>query len=155
MKLKVGDPIPSVEGVTHDGVAWTSVRGRGHPLVVYFYPRDFTSGCTREACDFRDAYQDLSKAHQVEIIGISRDSVDSHARFRVEHRLPFTLVSDRDGTISKAFGVERFWGLLPFLKRVTFVADSAGVLRGIFHHEAAIARHLEDVRACLDSLRKG
>jgi peroxiredoxin Q/BCP len=155
VRLKVGDPLPSVEGKTHEGTSWKSAGSRGHPLVVYFYPRDFTSGCTREACDFRDAYQDLSKAHEVEIIGISRDSVETHARFRAEHRLPFALVSDQGGSISKAFGVERFWGLLPFVKRVTFVADSAGVLRGIFHHEAAIARHLEEVRACLDSLRKG
>lgn len=153
MKLQVGEPLPAAAGKTHEGAAWSTADGRGHPMVVYFYPRDFTSGCTKEACEFRDAYQGLTQDHRVEIVGISRDTVESHARFRAEHRLPFTLVSDVDGSIAKAFGVERFWGLLPLLKRVTFVADAGGVIRGIFHHEMAIARHLADVRACLQTVK--
>jgi len=90
--------------------------------------------------------------HGVEIAGVSRDSVESHERFRAEHRLPFPLISDADGAISRLFGVARFWGLIPHLKRVTFVVDAAGVIRGTFHHEVAIDRHVPEVRACLEAM---
>jgi peroxiredoxin Q/BCP len=88
-------------------------------------------------------------------VGVSRDSVESHERFRAEHRLPFPLVSDRDGGISRRFGVARLWGLIPLPKRITFVVDAGGVIRGIFHHEVDIDRHLREVRACLESFRAG
>jgi len=88
-------------------------------------------------------------------VGVSRDSVESHERFRAEHRLPFPLVSDGDGAISRRFGVTRLWGLIPLLKRVTFVVDAGGVIRGIFHHEVAIERHLSEVRECLEDSRAG
>ncbi len=94
-------------------------------------------------------YEELRKLHDVEIRGVSRDSVESHERFRAEHHLPFPLISDVDGSISKRFGVARLWGLIPFVKRVTFVIDPAGVIRGIFHHEMAIDCHVSEVRACL------
>ena len=127
----------------------------GRPLVLYFYPKDFTSGCTKEACLFRDAYSELRASHGVEIAGVSRDSAESHERFRAEHRLPFPLVSDAGGAISRQFGVAWLWGLLPLVKRVTFVVDAGGIIRGLFHHEAAIDRHLKEVRQCLESIRPG
>ena len=86
-------------------------------------------------------------------MGISRDSVETHERFRAEHRLTFPLISDADGSISKRFGVARLWGWIRFVKRVTFVVDPAGVIRGVFHHEMAIERHLREVRACLEAMR--
>lgn len=140
MPLKTGDTLPG-------GVDWP--KG---PLVVYFYPKDFTGVCTKEACQFRDIYDVLRKDFGAEVIGVSRDSEESHARFKAEHKLPFRLIADRDGTLSKAFGVERLWGLIPFVKRVTFVADAAGVIRGVFHHEFDASRHVREVRDCLASL---
>jgi thioredoxin-dependent peroxiredoxin len=144
MPLKIGDPLPSIAGVE---------RPNG-PLVVYFYPRDFTSVCTKEACEFRDIYDVLRKEFNAEVIGISRDSEERHARFTTEHRLPFRLLSDPRGEIAKLFGVGRLWGLLPLAKRITFVADAGGVIRGVFHHELDAARHVRDVRACLEALVK-
>jgi thioredoxin-dependent peroxiredoxin len=99
-------------------------------------------------------YQDLRKVHDVEVLGVSRDSVESHERFRAELRLPFPLISDADGAISKRFGVARLWGLIPLVKRVTFVVDSGRIIRGMFHHEMAIDRHVREVRACLEALRR-
>ena len=91
MPLKIGDPLPVLEGVE---------RPNG-PLVVYFYPRDFTSVCTKEACEFRDIYDVLKRDFGAEVIGISRDSAERHARFQAEHRLPFRLLSDPQGKIAK------------------------------------------------------
>ena len=142
MPLKTGDPLPG-------GVDWP--KG---PLVVFFYPKDFTGVCTKEACGFRDIYDVLRKDHGAEVIGVSRDSEESHDRFKAEHRLPFRLIADRDGRLSKAFGVERLWGLIPFAKRVTFVADAGGTIRGVFHHELDAGRHVSDVRACLEAMAK-
>ncbi len=153
MPLNAGQPLPSFGGTLSDGSAWSSDAHRGAPLVVFFYPRDFTSVCTKEACGFRDLYDVLKKDYGAEVIGISRDSVERHARFKAEHRLPYRLLSD-DGSVSKLFGVARLWGLLPLVKRVTFVADAQGVLRGVFHHEMDAEAHLRDVRACLDALRR-
>ncbi|HEX7897997.1 MAG TPA: peroxiredoxin [Planctomycetota bacterium] len=143
MPLKTGDPLP-------EGVDWP--KG---PLVVYFYPKDFTGVCTKEACEFRDIYDTLKKDFGAEVIGVSRDSDETHERFKAEHRLPFRLIADRGGKLSKAFGVERLWGLIPFVKRVTFVADAGGVIRGVFHHELDAARHVRDVRETLSALAKG
>ena len=150
MPLKAGDPLPPFSGTLPDGTPWSSEAARGRPLVVFFYPRDFTSVCTKEACAFRDIYDVLRKEFGAEIVGISRDSAERHARFKAEHRLPFPLLAD-DGRISKLFGVARLWGLIPLVKRVTFVADGAGVLRGVFHHELDVEAHLRDVRACLSA----
>jgi thioredoxin-dependent peroxiredoxin len=143
--------MPPFSGTLSDGTAWSSAAHAGRPLIVFFYPRDFTSVCTKEACAFRDLYDGLQREFGAEVVGISRDSVERHARFKAEHRLPFPLLAD-DGSISKAFEVTRLWGLLPFTKRVTFVADAAGVLRGVFHHELDVAAHLRDVRACLTEI---
>jgi peroxiredoxin Q/BCP len=152
MPLQAGDPMPPFAGTLPDGSTWSSGSRPSGPLVVYFYPRDFTSVCTREACGFRDVYDVLKREFGAEIIGISRDPPERHARFQAEHRLPFRLLSDRKGGIAATFGVERFWGLIPLVKRVTFVIDAGGVIRGVFHHELDAERHVRDVRTCLASL---
>jgi peroxiredoxin Q/BCP len=155
MPLKIGSKIPDVTGVLSDGSAWRSADAKGHPLVVYFYPKDFTPGCTREACSFRDAREELVGAHGAEIVGVSRDTPESHARFVEKHRLPFQLVSDVDGRITKAFGATILGGLLPVSKRVTYVADAEGVVRGVFDNMFDAERHVADVRACLDAMATG
>lgn len=148
MPLKTGERLPP----RPDGHPWR--EGPAGPLVVYFYPRDFTSVCTREACEFRDIYDVLRREHGAEIVGISRDSEERHARFRAEHRLNFRLLADRGGRLAKLFGVARLWGLIPLVKRVTFVADSGDVIRGVFHHELDASAHVKDVRACLAGMGK-
>jgi peroxiredoxin Q/BCP len=96
------------------------------PLVIYFYPKDFTPGCTKEACSFRDRYEDFQELG-AEVIGISGDSEESHKRFAKKHNLPFTLLSDKNGQLRKLFGVKKnVFGLLP--GRETFIFDANGVL---------------------------
>jgi peroxiredoxin Q/BCP len=150
--LGVGEAMPSFTGTLSDGMPWSSDAARGRPLVLFFYPRDFTSVCTREAAAFRDAYDGL-RGLGAELIGVSRDSVKRHARFKAEQCLPFPLLSDADGRLTKIFGVSRLWGLFRLVKRVTFVADGAGVIRAVLHHELDVDFHIQGVRACLESLK--
>lgn len=152
MPLSIGTKIPDVEGHLQDGSVWRSRDLRGKPTVIYFYPKDFTPGCTREACAFRDAREELVGLYGAEVYGVSRDTADSHARFAVEHRLPFPLVADPKGEITKAFGATMFGGLLPVSRRVTYVIDGEGVVRGVFDHQLAAERHVDEVRECLKTV---
>jgi peroxiredoxin Q/BCP len=154
MPLSIGSRIPEVEGPLPDGSTWRSADAKGHPLVIYFYPKDFTPGCTREACSFRDAREEIVGLHGAEVIGVSRDTPDSHARFIAKHRLPFQLVSDADGSITKAFDAQMLGGIIPVSRRVTYVVDGEGVVRGVFTHTFAAEQHVEDVRACLATLSR-
>lgn len=148
MSLEPGDPMPAFGGTLPDGREWRSEDRAGRPIVVFFYPRDFTGGCTREVCAFRDAYDEL-RGLGAEVVGVSRDSVERHGRFREAHRLPFPLLSDADGRIGRAFGAA---GLLPIHRRKTYVADAEGVVRGVFRHEFRIGRHVERTLQLLKSL---
>lgn len=131
MALKVGDKIPNFSAKDSEGSVFEiqSILGE-KPLVIYFYPKDNTPGCTAEACSFRDQYQDF-KDLGAEVIGISSDSVASHQKFSKQHRLPFILLSDSDKKIRTLFGVPAsLLGLLP--GRVTYVADKNGTITMIF-----------------------
>jgi peroxiredoxin Q/BCP len=107
--LKPGDKAPAFQGKTDEGKTWKSADHVGKKiLVVYFYPADFTGekgGCTAQACGYRDALKDL-KRDDVEVVGVSGDSVENHEKFKKEHDLNFTLLADEDGKIAKAFGVK-------------------------------------------------
>jgi peroxiredoxin Q/BCP len=151
MALAIGTKIPEVAGLLPDGTEWRTGATRGRPLVLYFYPKDFTPGCTREACSFRDAREELVGMFGAEVVGVSRDSPESHQRFIDRHSLPFTLVADPSGEITRAFDATLLGGLLPISKRITYVVDSNGVIRGVFNHALAVERHVEDVKACLSS----
>src|SRR5690349_14122573 len=107
--LKVGDPMPDVT-LTGDGGVVRLREHIGKALVVYFYPKDETYGCTKEACSFRDQYEDFVAAG-ADVIGISRDNSASHAAFKSNHRLPFTLLSDPGGSVANAWGVKGSLGL--------------------------------------------
>jgi peroxiredoxin Q/BCP len=120
----------------------------GKPLVVYFYPKDETYGCTKEACEFRDHYEDFVAAG-AEVIGISRDDAASHAKFRQNHRLPFTLLSDPDGKVAATWGVRAPLGLPG---RVTFVFDKAGTLRHRFASALRFGKHVDEALAIVKSL---
>jgi len=110
-------------------------------VVLYFYPKDETAGCTVEACAFRDAYEDFTAAG-AEVVGVSRDGGDSHARFATHHRLPFTLLSDADGAVHDRYGVHsRLGGLLR--DRVTFVIDRSGIVRQEFSSMIDMRGHVK------------
>jgi peroxiredoxin Q/BCP len=112
-----------------------------HTVVLYFYPKDDTAGCTAEACSFRDAYEDF-KAAGADVIGVSADDGASHEAFKSRHRLPFTLLTDPGGAAAKAFGVKRTFGLIA--GRVTFVIDRAGVIQHRFDSLVRVRKHVEE-----------
>ena len=140
MSLKIGDIVPNFTAKDSHGEVFESkdVLGR-KPLVIYFYPKDNTPGCTTEACSFRDQYEDF-KDLGAEVIGISADSVKSHQKFANKHKLPFILLSDEDKRLRHLFGVKNnLFGLIP--GRVTFIIDRNGVVIYIFDSMNA-AKHI-------------
>jgi peroxiredoxin Q/BCP len=121
-------------------------------VVLYFYPKDNTSGCTAEACSFRDNYDAISDM-DAEVLGISSDSQASHQGFATQHRLPFPLLSDEGGAVRKRYGVPATLGLLP--GRVTYVIDRQGVIRHVFNSQLNIERHVAEALASLRTLNDG
>ena len=121
-------------------------------VVLYFYPKDNTPGCTAEAKAFRDSYE-VFKDLGADVIGISSDSVDSHLDFASRCDLPFTLLSDYRGEVRKLYGVPSTLGVLP--GRVTYVIDSQGVVRHIFNSQFNAAKHVEEAVKVLKSIRVG
>jgi len=115
-------------------------------VVIYFYPKDDTSGCTIQACGFRDDFEKFQEAG-AEVIGISDDSTASHLKFASKYRLPFTLLSDRGGSVRKLYGVRKTLGVIP--GRVTFVIDRDGIVRHVFSSQAKPARHVAEALAAL------
>jgi thioredoxin-dependent peroxiredoxin len=131
MALQVGDKIPNFIAKDTQGNDFDSQSIVGQkPLVIYFYPKDNTPGCTAQACSFRDQYEDFTDLG-AEVIGISSDSSKSHEKFATRYKLPFILLSDYDKKIRNSFGVPSgMFGLLP--GRVTYVADKNGIIKMIF-----------------------
>lgn len=131
MALKTGDRIPDFSAVDTNGDLFSVGDWIGKKnLVIYFYPKDDTPGCTAEACNFRDQYAEF-KELDAEVIGISSDSVQSHKQFGEKHNLPFVLLSDKDKKIRKMFGVPNdFLGLIP--GRTTYVVDKNGIIQFVF-----------------------
>lgn len=148
--IKEGDSAPAVTltGENGQAVELSALYGT-RTLVVYFYPKDETAGCTAQACGFRDAYQDFTDAG-ADVIGISADSDASHDSFKKHHRLPFRLLSDPRGEAARAFGVTKTWGLIP--GRVTFVIDRQGVVRQRFDSQLRIGDHVSTALTLVKSL---
>jgi thioredoxin-dependent peroxiredoxin len=121
----------------------------GKPVVLFFYPKDDTPGCTKQACAFRDNYEEFSKLDAV-VVGISSDSVESHRSFAKKHGLPFTLLSDEGGKVRKLYGVSNTLGLFP--GRVTYVLDEQGVIRHVFSSQLGARRHVEEALEILTSI---
>lgn len=136
-EVSVGAAAPDFESVSAEGPVKLSDH-RGKWVVLYFYPADGTAGCTAEACSFRDAYEDFTDAGAV-VIGVSGDSLASHEKFATKNRLPFTLLSDTDGSMRKAYGVKKSLGL--FDGRVTFVIDPEGIVRDEFSSQLRFKEH--------------
>jgi thioredoxin-dependent peroxiredoxin len=149
--VKVGDVAPDFTLPDQHG---TPVRLGGllgeKNVVLYFYPKDATPGCTAEARAFREAYESFRSA-DTEVVGVSSDSVKSHERFAAKQDLPFRLLSDRDGAVRALYGVERTLGIWP--GRVTFVIDRDGILRHVYSSQLAATRHVREARRAVKELR--
>lgn len=130
-------------------VSLASLRGQKN-VVVYFYPKDDTPGCTKESCAFRDQFTAFSDAG-AEVLGISSDSEASHKAFAEKYRLPFRLLADRGGKVRNAYKVPSTFGLLP--GRVSFVIDKSGVIRHAFNSQMNATQHVAEALRVLSSLR--
>ncbi|MFK7973181.1 MAG: peroxiredoxin [Bacteroidia bacterium] len=142
-RLMIGDPAPEFELENQEGKTVSLAQFEGNKtVVVYFYPKDETPGCVKEACSFRDQYEDFLEAG-AEVIGISADSVNSHKLFTLSRRLPFVLLSDPKNKIRKAYGVANdMLGLIP--GRETFVIDKYGKIQFRFASQSKIDQHVND-----------
>ena len=147
MTLDIGDKAPDFSLPT-DGGGTASLKAlMGRKLVLYFYPKDATPGCTTEACGFRDALPDFSKTG-AEIIGVSKDSVARHDKFKAKYDLPFTLVADEDGTLCEAYGVwqekKNYGKTYMGIVRSTFLIDEKGVIAAVWRN-LRVKGHVEKV----------
>lgn len=140
--MNTGEAAPNVSFTRADGspVQLKELTGQ-RTLVLYFYPKDETAGCTAQACSFRDQYEDF-KAAGAEVIGVSADDAASHESFKQKHRLPFTLLTDPGGAGARALAVKKTFGLIA--GRVTFVIDRAGVIRHRFDSQVRVQKHVEE-----------
>jgi len=153
LKLKEGDVAPGFSAATNSGGKVSLADFKGKTVVLYFYPRDDTPGCTKEACAFRDHFADFRKAGAV-VLGVSTDPVKSHDKFAVKYKLPFTLLADEDKKIVQAYGV---WGEKRFMgrkylgtHRVTFLIGPDGRIKTIWP-QVKPDEHAEEVLAALKS----
>lgn len=150
MSIGIGDPIPDATLLRPDG---GEVRLRevaaGRPLVVAFYPKDFSPVCSIEARRFRDAYERF-RALGAEVVGISSDPPESHCRFSEKNDIPFDLLTDPDGAARAAFGVPRTLGIIP--GRVTYIADRERIVRHVFQAQFAAQKHVDEALAALERL---
>lgn len=141
-KLTIGDSLPAFKLKDQNDAWFSSDQLNGKPAVIYFYPKDDTPGCTKEACSFRDqfeAFSDLGAA----VIGISSDSPASHKKFAEKYRLPFTLLSDSNRELRKTFGVPtNLLGLIP--GRVTYIFSKEGKLIHIFNSQTNAEQHVDE-----------
>lgn len=149
MGLAAGDLAPLVALTDQHGTERRSDQLAGKALVLFFYPKDDTPGCTAEACAFRDSYADL-QALGADVWGVSGDDAASHQRFASRHNLPYPLLVDQGNKLRQAFGVPSVLGLLP--GRVTYVIDAEGVIRHVFNNLLDGAAHRNEARAALQRL---
>jgi peroxiredoxin Q/BCP len=154
MTVKTGDKAPDFTMPTDGGGSVTLSKLKGRKVVLYFYPKDDTSGCTAEACGFRDSFPNFRKIDAA-VIGISRDSVAAHDKFKKKYELPFTLAADTDGKVTERYGVwveksmygRKYMGI----ERATFLIDEKGVVRKEWH-KVKVPGHVEEVLAAVKAL---
>lgn len=140
-KIEKGDQVPAFQLPDQTGETFDSKTLHGKKHVIFFYPKDETPGCTKEACSFRDSYQDFQAAG-AEVIGISSDEIRSHQSFISNHNLPYTLLSDTEKKVRKKFGVPgSLFGLLP--GRVTYIVDSNGTVQHVFNSQLNSEGHVK------------
>ncbi|PKA99405.1 peroxiredoxin Q/BCP [Flavobacteriaceae bacterium MAR_2009_75] len=150
MGLKVGDEIPDFTLTDQFGKVFDSANFKGKkPMVIYFYPKDDTPGCTKEACAFRDSYEQF-KDFGVKVIGISSDDQKSHLKFAEKYKLPFTLLADDNKIVRKAFNVGKNLLILP--GRETYVVDSKGKIIMVFNSLGA-SGHIREALKAIQSIK--
>ena len=141
MALKIGTKAPEINLKSTNGKRFIlSDEMKGKPCIIYFYPKDFTPGCTEEACTFRDAFSEFRDL-EVDVFGISRDTIASHLKFKAAHNLPFELLSDMDGKICKAYDA-----LVPIIalpKRVTYLLDENHSVAAVYQDMFGAKKHIE------------
>lgn len=147
--IKVGEKAPEFRVKTTTGEEVTNETFRGKILVLYFFPKAFTGGCTIETKQFRDAAPELRELG-AEVLGVSVDSLETQCAFAKSLDASFAMIGDHDKKVSKAFDV--LWPIIGKAQRVTFVIDGDGIVRGTFHHEVLVGKHLSDVRALVKKL---
>jgi peroxiredoxin Q/BCP len=149
-KVQVGDTAPDFTLPSQSGqtVSLQDFIGKS-ALVVYFYPKDDTPGCTKEACSFRDSYEVFKEAG-AEVIGISADSEEAHQQFAKRYHLQFVLLSDKDGAVRKRYGVPSTFGFIP--GRVTYIIDKQGIVRHIFSSQFMPEKHIEEALKTLQAV---
>ena len=152
MAVKVGDKAPdfTLPSQMGDDVTLSEFFGKKN-VVLYFYPKDETTGCTKEACTFRDNYEELTKL-DAEVIGVSGQSVESHKSFATHHGLPFILLSDEDNNVRELYGVPSSMGIIP--GRVTYIIDKKGMVRHIFNSQTQAQKHVEEAKKTLLEIEK-
>jgi peroxiredoxin Q/BCP len=150
MTVKVGDKAPdfTLPSQLGDTVTLSEFFGKKN-VVLYFYPKDESPGCTKEACSFRDNYQELTNLG-AEVLGVSGQSVESHKSFATHYGLPFILLSDADNQVRKLYGVPSTMGVVP--GRVTYIIDKQGIVRSIFSSQTHAERHVEEAKKALKQL---
>ena len=151
-ELKIGTAAPdfTLQSSTGEPFTLSKILGKSS-IVLFFYPKDFSPGCTAEVCTFRDSYTVFKEAG-AEVIGISSDSIESHKGFIKEHKLPFNLLSDDKGEVRKLYKIKSSGGLRP--GRVTFVLDKKGVIQYIFSSQFEAKRHVEEAVKIVKELNK-
>jgi peroxiredoxin Q/BCP len=154
MSIEAGDKAPAFTLPTDGGGTVSLAKLKGKKVILYFYPKDDTPGCTKEACGFRDNLPKFTKTDAV-VIGVSKDSVKRHDNFKAKYKLPFTLAADEDGTVCEAYGVwiekalygRKYMGI----ERATFLIDGKGVVRQVWH-KVKVEGHAEAVLAAAKAL---
>jgi peroxiredoxin Q/BCP len=149
VNLKVGDPAPDFEAPATNGKTVKLSDCRGSWVVLYFYPKAFTPGCTAESCSLRDSYDDIQQMDAV-ILGVSLDDIETQKKFKDKHRFQFELLSDQDKNISEAFGVLGLMGM--YAQRKTFIIDPDGKIAYIFD-QVNTSKHDVEVKEILDRLQ--
>lgn len=151
-RLELGDELPAdIQLPDADGnpVRIADQRGKRN-VVLYFYPKDDTPGCTAQACTFRDMYADFQDAG-AQVYGVSHDSGKAHTAFAQKYDLPFPLLSDKGGKLRKRLGVPKTLGIIP--GRVTYVIDKQGIVRHVFNSQSQATQHVHEALGILETLR--
>lgn len=143
MALKVGDKAPDFTLPSTTGKDFTLYNDRkDKPCIIYFYPKDFTPGCTAEACDFRDNIE-FFKQFDIDVVGISRDDVETHLKFKAKHNLPFELLADTKGQVTKAF--KATMPLVGVSKRITYLLDKDQNVVAVFDKLFGAKAHIQEM----------
>ena len=143
MALKENTQAPDFSLESTNGKIFTlSQHAAGKPLILYFYPRDFTPACTKEACEFRDTFNFFQDA-QIDVYGISRDSLETHYKFQEAHRLPFDLLADEDGRVAELYKASV--PLIKFTKRITYLLDKNHRIVGVYQNLFGARKHIHEM----------